>query len=398
MSHVIFIGTLVPDLTKEYCFSKGTKISAADEAMRYMIHGIETIDSVESIDSVGAVRIKAWPKSKILYLKSDSQSEKKGTSVGVGYINLPVIGFFLREKAIIREAKRWARGHRDKKDVTVLVYSMHSPFMKAANAVKKIIPTAKIVLTVADLPLFMDMNGSLRKKLKMKDWQRIMGLMPSVDKYLLYTKYMADYLKLPREKWMVFEGLIDDKKIVTSKQEKYSEKICLYAGNLDKRYGIDTLIEAFSKIKSNAKLYIYGAGFDAERINKLVENAGKVEYKGQVTPAEIFEIMKKSTLLINPRPAEIGLAKYSCPSKTLEYMASGTLALMNRLPGIPDEYLPYFTFFENETAESYAEKIDEVLSYSDEQMTEIGLKAAEFLKKEKNSAAVMKKVFDFIEG
>lgn len=78
------------------------------------------------------------------------------------------------------------------------------------------------------------------------------------------------------------------------------------------------------------------------------------------------------------------------------YMASGTPALMNKLPGLPEEYAPYVLFFDEETAEGYAAKIDEVLSRPQEALQQFGLHAAAFLRKEKNSLAVMKKVVEFI--
>ena len=393
---LLMLGTMVPRETRDYCFSMGQRIIPAELVQDYMLHGLEDNQSVECIDSLGSVRIQAWPKSKIFVVKDSEESIKKGKANGVGFVNLPIWGFLHRERAIIREAKKWAKNHVSDSDVSVLIHSMHSPFMKAAKEIKQIIPSAKIVLLVADLPLFMDMRGSLRKLLKKTDWKRIKKLMPYVDKYLLYTKYMAEYLNISENKWMLFEGIIDESKIVGCRQKKFSEKVALYAGNLDARYGIDTLIDAFSKVKSDIKLYIYGAGFDAERVDRLTSNYSNVEYKGQVSTEEIFEIMKKSTLLINPRPSGIGLAKYSCPSKTFEYMASGTPLVMNRLPGLPDEYEPYVYFFSDEDSDSMARRIDELLECGDDNLIDFGLKAADFLRERKNSFVVMQNVVDFI--
>ncbi len=311
--NVLMLGTMVPEKTKQYCFSMGQRTSAADSVQNYMIHGLELIDGVETIDAIGSVRLKTWPKSRIIKLKDSEETQSKGKVIGIGYLNLPVAAFFLRERALIKAAKGWAERHSKDSDVAVIIYSMHSPFMKAAKAVKKIIPSAKIVLTVADLPLFMDMRGSIRTILKTIDWHRITRLMRSVDKYLLYTKYMAEYLKLRDNQWMVFEGIIDEQRIVSGIQNKAGEKYALYAGNLDARYGIDRLIEAFSKLSDREKLVIYGAGFDKDRINTLVSSLSNVEYRGQISPDEVFQKMKEATLLINPRPASIGLAKYSCP-------------------------------------------------------------------------------------
>ncbi len=397
LSTVLIIGTLVPEQIIRYCHNNGIKNSAADIAQTYMLHGLEKNPDIEVIDTIGAVRVKPYPKTKIKKFDNAEQKTAKGMIQGVGYNNLPVIGFWLREKALISRAKKWAKTNRDKTDVTVLIYSMHSPFMKAAKAVKKIIPTAKIVLTVADLPLYMDTRGKIRKILKKINWRQIRRLMKSVDKYLLYTKYMADYLELPKEKWMVFEGLFDADRAVDAVQKKAVQRICIYAGNLDPRYGIRTLIEAFSKIKSGAVLHIYGVAFDKDYIEKLTKNAENVEYKGIVTADEMFEIMKSASLLINPRPATLELAKYSCPSKTFEYMASGTPVLMTHLPGLPDEYQPYLFFPETEDAEGFAAAIDTVLAKQKSELEDFGLRAARFIKTEKNSELVMKRVMRFVE-
>ena len=41
---------------------------------------------------------------------------------------------------------------------------------------------------------------------------------------------------------------------------------------------------------------------------------------------------------MNPRSADAEYTKYSFPSKTIEYLATGVPVVMNRLPGIPEEY------------------------------------------------------------
>ncbi len=393
----MMIGTRVTEQMEADCYARGIRVSAADIAQKYMAHGLEQLPGVDRMDVIGAVRAKPWPRVRIARFHSDTSTAPKGSIQSIGYLNLPAVGFALRERAIVSAAKKWARAHKEERDAAVLIYSMHSPFMKAAKAVKRINPHVRIVLTVADLPLFMDMRGRLRRVLKQMDWRRIRSLMSSVDKYLLYTRYMADYLELAADRWMVFEGLIDESRVVTVPQEKYEESICLYAGNLDARYGIDCLIEAFGKISCDAKLYIYGAGADKERIATLVRDMPNVEYRGHVTQDEIFSIMKRSHLLLNPRPSAIGLAKYSCPSKTFEYMASGTPTMMNHLPGVPEEYDPYIYFFPEESAEGYAEAIDAFFARPPEERIALGMRAAGFLMKEKNSRTVMQKVCNFIE-
>lgn len=397
--HVLMIGTLVPDEIERFCYMNGCRVSAADIAQRYILHGLQKQKEVDSVDVIGAIRVKPWPKIKVLRFPSGKELIKKGSIESCGYLNFSTIGFWLREVSLCQKAKNWACAHKQNTNVVIFVYAMSSSGLKAAYTVKKVIPHAKLILCVPDLPLLMKPGNHLRAFAKQVDWMRINWFARQVDGYLLYTKYMSEYLCLGSDKWMLFEGLIDEERIIEKNQEKYDMRVCLYAGNLDARYGIDMLIEAFRYVNKGAMLLIYGKGTEEEQehLNKLISGVDNVAYKGHVTQDEIYEIMKRSTLLLNPRPTSLALTKYSCPSKTFEYMASGTPLVMNRLSGLPDEYSTYVTFFAGESPEQYAETINDMLSKSEVELKQIGMRAAQFLRENKNSSQVMERVLRFAE-
>jgi len=106
--------------------------------------------------------------------------------------------------------------------------------------------------------------------------------------------------------------------------------------------------------------------------------------------------MRDADLLLNPRPTNIELAKYSCPSKTFEYMASGTPVLMTKLPGLPEEYYPYLYFFDEESVEGFSKTILHVLSISEKERYEKGRMAQEFLKNCKDSGTQVNRVIEFL--
>ena len=93
---------------------------------------------------------------------------------------------------------------------------------------------------------------------------------------------------------------------------------------------------------------------------------------------------RKATLLINPRPTNEEYTKYSFPSKTLEYMASGTPVLMTRLPGMPKDYEEYVYLFDEETVEGFANTLGEVLQ-SKSELQEKGKRAREFILTTRNN-------------
>ena len=109
----------------------------------------------------------------------------------------------------------------------------------------------------------------------------------------------------------------------------------MYAGALSKRYGIAELIEAFRQTNLDAQLHIYGFGDFAPELEKIAREDARVCYKGRVSREEILEREREASLLVNVRNPKDEFTAYSFPSKTIEYMASGTPLLTSRLPGIP---------------------------------------------------------------
>lgn len=112
---------------------------------------------------------------------------------------------------------------------------------------------------------------------------------------------------------------------------------------------------------------------------------------------EVRLLQVRATLLVNPRHSNEEFTKYSFPSKTMEYLASGTSTLMCKLPAIPEEYFEYLYFFDDESIEGYARKIVEICNMDPEMLRVRGEKAREFILKEKNCYSQAKRIFDMVE-
>ena len=89
--------------------------------------------------------------------------------------------------------------------------------------------------------------------------------------------------------------------------------------------------------------------------------------------------------------------KYSFPSKTIEYMASGTPVLMTRLPGVPSEYFDYVYTIEDETSEGICKTLTTILSKEKQELKEFGVRAKEFVKEKKSQEKQSERVYKFIQ-
>lgn len=394
----VWIGPLPSENNISKLTKKGYRLSSANLTQRYFINGIEKCLD-QSIDIISAIRPPAYPSyADLIILKDTSTHSETSNDINVGFINIKFLNHFFREKALIKAARQWARRNYDK-NVDIIVYAMHSPFMKAAIEIKRILPSANITLIVPDLPLNMDMLSFIQRFLKRIDWKNIKKLMKNIDKYILFTKQMADYFEFKEEKWIVIEGVIDIIKATEDKTIiKYPVRVCLYAGSLKKIYKIDKFVKAFIDANiENTELHIYGNGDFEPELVRICNEHPTIKFMGFIPSDEAFERMKKATLLVNPRPTEDEYTKYSCPSKTFEYLASGTPFLTTKLPGIPEEYYEHLFTFEDESQEGMSKKLKEILAMNDNELKSKGKAAQEFIRTKKNCEVQAKKIVNFIK-
>ena len=100
--------------------------------------------------------------------------------------------------------------------------------------------------------------------------------------------------------------------------------------------------------------------------------------------------------MVNPRKAEQSFTKYSFPSKTIEYMASGTPMIGYRLPGIPEEYYRYI-YVASQDEGGLENCLKKVMTFSQQQRNEFGLSAKQFIRNEKNAEKQCAKIIKLIE-
>lgn len=217
--------------------------------------------------------------------------------------------------------------------------------------------------------------------------------------YVFLTEAMNGRLNPGGKPYVVLEGHCDKSmgSFVPDLQKKTKPRICLYAGGVSKRYGLDYLVEGFRLAAiPNCRLDVYGPGDYAAEIERISQTDPSVHYGGMLFSSEVVEKEMEATLLINPRPTHEEFVKYSFPSKTMEYMASGTPVLTTDLPGMPGEYRKYVNIISEETPEGLADALRNVLAQSDEELFNIGLKGRGFVLTQKNNFVQAKKIIDLL--
>ena len=248
----------------------------------------------------------------------------------------------------------------------------------------------KCIAIVTDLPRDIGGKFSISKKINQV-------LQNKYDGYILLTEAMNEVVNEKNKPFVVIEGITDSnmKQKENNIENKYKEKVCIYAGGLYEKYGVKNLVEAFKLLKQdNIRLHIYGAGELEEYLNKIEDT--RIKYFGVVENEKVVDEEIKATLLINPRFSNEEYTKYSFPSKNMEYMASGTPLLTTKLPGMPEEYYDYVYCFEDETLEGMKKTLNEILAKSNGELEEKGSKAKEFVLTKKSNRVQAEKIISLL--
>lgn len=246
-----------------------------------------------------------------------------------------------------------------------------------------------VIGIITDLPGMLGVENKATRKTVMR--------MQNFDGYILLTEQMNEIVNPNHRPYIIMEGLC-----ASQLPELYlgkRRKVILYSGSLWKNdAGIEYLVQGFINAKlSEYELHLYGTGELVPWIEEISKEYPNVKYMGCVTNSEMVKIQSEVMLLVNPRPSKEEFCKYSFPSKTIEYMASGTPVLMTRLPGVPSEYFDYVYTIADETSEGMSKTLGIVLSKEEKDLKEFGACAREFVKEKKSQKRQSERVYEFVQ-
>lgn len=155
------------------------------------------------------------------------------------------------------------------------------------------------------------------------------------------------------------------------------------------------LIKAFSLIKDqDLRLWIRGSGSTESKIREFILKDERISLIPQLSKKELLELEHKASLLVNPVSPRQEFTNYFFPSKTMDYLASGTPTMMHPLSCLPYEYKKYLYFFSGETPEQMAGDLMKFFSSPSGERALKGASASLFIQEEKTSKKQVKKILE----
>lgn len=395
MMNILFIAKYYPDaLLPE--FSKQTKVGldyAAHNLHQALFQGFK--ENGQKISILNAPILGSFPP---FYKKPFVPGYSSGVDdvKSLSFCNVSYIKRWDINRKMEKEALKWCKQTEGEK----VLFFYNFTALPILFKVKKKYPDVKACLLVTDLPEYMTTNNSLltrlNKKVSSLFFKENEDVYNLVDGYVLLAPDMRERLLVGDKPWLHMEGIYnpeeDDVKAVKSE-----EKVILYTGNICKRYGILNLLDAFDKIKSpNYRLWIRGNGDTLDEIKRRMAVDNRIVYFDRMSKNELMKLQKQATLLVNPVRSSEEFTRFFFPSKTLEYLASGTPTLMAPLKCMPNEYEQHLFYFNDESVEGMANRIVEICEKSGDELKEFGKKSSEFIQTFKTPQPQVEKIISFL--
>ena len=382
--HIIYAVTTCSDKVYKQLFSR-VKVKPAFQSQKYHRLLIEGLAAGARVDVVANPPVnRSVLSEKFIRLPREEEG-------GACYRYIPAIRNPIVKAAFVGLGTFFQTLFLIRKDSAVIVDCLNRITALSAMLAARLRGKPCIGI-VTDLP---DMLGgsSFSKKLANFVIRHCTG-------YVLLTEAMNDYLNKAGKPYVILEGHADitmaDR--IPAPEKKTEPRICFYAGGVSRQYGLSNLVEGFRKADiPNACLHIYGPGDYVQELEEIAAGDSRIFYGGMLLNTQIVEKEQEATLLVNPRPTDEEYVKYSFPSKTMEYMASGTPVLTTVLPGMPKEYHPYVYLLEDETADGIAKKLQEVLENTDETLFRKGTEARKFVLEQKNNVIQARKILEMLQ-
>lgn len=355
---------------------------------------------------INSIPLGSYPmRSTKLIIKSREWAHtEKACDFEVGFINLPIlkdwIRYFKTKRKLNKELKKLIRSKSNNSEKTVLfVFDIYYPYLKIIKRLNAQNNNLHTCVMVTDLPNQYGYDSGakgIRKKLIEKRGEKQLKLIKEADSYVLLTKQMSSLLRIENKPHVVVEAITNDNTKSLACQNNM-EKIIMYTGQLNKEYGVDNLLQAFSFINDNCyQLWLFGSGDMTTEITVAAEKDHRIKYFGFQPKSVILEKQRYATVLINPRENKGEYVKYSFPSKIIEYMLSGVPMIGYRLDGVPEEYNKYIYIVEDNGVLALKKKIMEVCEIDRGERRLKANRARGFILANKNSKAQGKTIVNML--
>lgn len=378
------------------CEKSKVPLSLADHNLnRNLILGLDEATGTP-VTLVNNVPIPNYPNYPRIFFKKQLWQHTDGAAdCNCGFINLPVIKHLSRAVTTYRGIRQAVKAAGDE-PVLLLTYDLHLGACLAIRRAKRAFPKLKTCLFMPDAPavvLAASTGGKVTGRAKLRAAVK-MKFIRQFDSYAFIAEALKEVVDVTKKPYTVVEGIYNNHQPPLA-EPTTDKKIIFYSGQLNPAYGMENLLEAFLQLYQSHpeyELWLCGSGRLSDKIRQLETQCPGIRYYGYVDGSRVRQLQAEATVLINPRQNTDAFTRFSFPSKTMEYLASGRPVIGYKLDGIPAEYDPYIQYVEDNSLQALQDKLLEICSLPESERNAIGQRSRAFILDNKNPKAMCQRI------
>lgn len=216
--------------------------------------------------------------------------------------------------------------------------------------------------------------------------------------YISLTSELSELYNPNNKGTLIIEGIVDE--CLKSKDAiGVNSPYFFFAGALLEKYGIYNLIEAYKSLNTNkADLYICGHSGNIDKIKEAISSSTGIHFLGTIPVQNVLQYEANALANINPRPYSEDFDRYSIPSKTIEYLASGKPTISVKNTKLMKYFKEEAIWAKTNEVEDLANALKIVLSLNKDERLALGEKAKEKAFNLYSLKAINIKVNNFLEN
>jgi glycosyltransferase involved in cell wall biosynthesis len=379
---IIYVTTAI----REDDYREFTKLwSKAPNPSNQNFHN-KLIRSLAINNEVEVISLRPFSKQycSVRSLKKDFKEDK---NINWHYLTIKR-GKLSRLSVINKESKAIAKS-LDLSKCIIFTDTINPVCIKTANAISKI-NNVPVIGICTDSPSNISGTSRAYTMYLLKQAAKCYG-------YIALTSDLNDLFNPNERKSLLIEGVVEEvKKDANLMSEK--NPYFFFGGALLEKYGVFNLIEAFKLLNdNNIDLYLCGHSGNLDKIYESIKGYKNIHFLGTLPVSHVLQYEMYSLANINPRPFNMDLDRLSIPSKTLEYLASGSPTISVKNTKLQKHFENDAIWAKSGSVEDLHAAMLKVLDLTKKERKALGKQAKEKVLELYSLDSINKKINEFLE-
>ena len=192
----------------------------------------------------------------------------------------------------------------------------------------------------------------------------LLSMADDLSGYVTLTSGLNELFNPNNRANLTFEGVLDNnfKECDVSQYSKY----IFYNGNLETKFGIYDLIEAFKGLNNpDLKLIITGYHEDPKKLDKAIQDNDNIINLGMVDIDSVLSFENGSMANISPRPYSEDFDRYLIPNHVVDYLGAKSITVSVKNTKLQPSFNESAIWVESSEKEDLIEGIQKALNMND---------------------------------